>query len=162
MKLKQLRSNCSPERAEARFRGFTLIETLVAIALSVIVVTALASMINYFYATNATTLAAWQSVSSDRANLEWSMTKLREASSITSAGDSSLSYETMLGGATTSASYTLSDATFTYYDASGTPLTNPVDPAQVRAVLVREVVNAGQAVETTLFAGAALRNSPRP
>jgi prepilin-type N-terminal cleavage/methylation domain-containing protein len=80
-------------------RGFTLVETLMAIALTALVSLALAQMLRYFYVTNAYALQESQAVASARRAIEDSMRALREASygadgayPIRSAGTSSLAF----------------------------------------------------------------------
>lgn len=134
-------------------RAFTLIETLVTIALTTIVMLTLAGLIRYFYQADAAMMGQWQGVAAARLQVGRALADLRSASILTVAESSSLSYETLHDGAMTSASLTISGATFTYYDATGAELFAPVDPAQVRSVLIRDSVGA-----TTILSGAALRN----
>jgi type II secretory pathway pseudopilin PulG len=170
-------------------RGFTLIETIIAIGLTTIVLLALARMAQYFYQANASVVEQWQSVEADRTGLERAAFALREASALTSASASALTFTTLASGTTTSVSYTLAGGTlsragslgtsiiaralintdstplFTYYDASGTPLVAPITPSQVASVGISAVVNASPStnlVNTTLLSGAALRNRPKP
>lgn len=118
-------------------RGFTLIEMLVAIALTAIVLIALASMIEYFYKANVLVIGQWQQVGAARKELDAAAQEFRE-------------------GTSTTVDYPFDSfvqPTFTYYDASGTPLTAPIDPTQVRSVLMSATVGG-----VTILDGAALRN----
>jgi prepilin-type N-terminal cleavage/methylation domain-containing protein len=145
-------------KREAR-QGFTLVETVVAMALSVLLMLALASMIQYFYKENAGTLLEWRAVSSGQGNLSRAMGALREASALTSAGTSSLSYLLAANGTTTAVTYAPTGAAFTYYNASGTALTSPINLLQVRSVLAQVAIKASAAAPTTtLLGGAALPN----
>ena len=60
--------------------GFTLIETIVAVALSAVVMTALTSLVRYFYVNNAYVLEASKALSSARLSTGNAMADLREAS----------------------------------------------------------------------------------
>lgn len=60
--------------------GFTLIETVVVVALTTFVMLALMSLIRYFYQTNAYTLEQTQAVHSARTSLEHTMSDIRQAS----------------------------------------------------------------------------------
>ena len=60
--------------------GFTLIETIVAVAMTGIVMAALGVMIQYFYQTNAYALEQNQAVNNARASIENTVRDLREAS----------------------------------------------------------------------------------
>ncbi|HUY62262.1 MAG TPA: type II secretion system protein [Candidatus Paceibacterota bacterium] len=60
--------------------GFTLIETLVTIALTTIVMVALTFLIQYFYQTNAYALEETQAIDSARLSIEHTVADLREAS----------------------------------------------------------------------------------
>ena len=61
-------------------RGFTLIETVVAVALTALIFVVLAVLIQFFYRTNAFTLEQTQAVNSARTSLDHAMRDLREAS----------------------------------------------------------------------------------
>jgi prepilin-type N-terminal cleavage/methylation domain-containing protein len=61
-------------------RGFTLLETVVVIALIALVGGSLSGMINYFYRTNDYVLQQQQAVQSARQGLNTAMNNLREAS----------------------------------------------------------------------------------
>jgi prepilin-type N-terminal cleavage/methylation domain-containing protein len=163
-------------------KAFTLIEMLVVVALTALIMLALASLIQYFYKTNAATLEDWQSVIAGRTGLESAMVTLREATTLTAATATSLSFAVDSSGTMQSLSYGLENGTlaetgdatstivsfvsngpstpiFTYYDASGTELTDPIDPTQVTVVLVDVVVDEDPSISgTTLLSGAALRN----
>ncbi|MBU6323502.1 MAG: prepilin-type N-terminal cleavage/methylation domain-containing protein [Patescibacteria group bacterium] len=60
-------------------RGFTLVETIVVVALTAVVLMALSSLIVYFYRTNAYVLEQSQAVDSARRSVAASMSDLREA-----------------------------------------------------------------------------------
>ena len=60
--------------------GFTLIETIVAVAMTGIVMATLGVMIQYFYQTNAYALEQNQAVNNARASIENTVRDLREAS----------------------------------------------------------------------------------
>lgn len=60
--------------------GFTLIETIISVALTVVVMLALAALIGFFYKTNAYTLEQTQAVNSARTSLAHSMVDIRQAS----------------------------------------------------------------------------------
>ena len=62
------------------YRGFTLIETLVTIAITAVVTVALGGLIQYFYKTNAYVLEQTQAPESARRSIESAMADLREAS----------------------------------------------------------------------------------
>lgn len=79
--------------------GFTLIETLVAVALTSVVIVALGVLIQYFYKTNGYALEQVQAVNSARQSIENAMRDLREASygadgayPISSAATSSITF----------------------------------------------------------------------
>ncbi len=59
--------------------GFTLVETIVAVAMTGIVMATLGVMIQYFYQTNAYALEQNQAVNSARASIENTVRDLREA-----------------------------------------------------------------------------------
>jgi prepilin-type N-terminal cleavage/methylation domain-containing protein len=163
-------------------RGFTLLETIVAVALSAIILLAITTMVRYFYTQDANTVGQWRSVAAGRASIESAMVTLRSASVLTAASASSLSFTTSAGGSTQSFTYALSGTSlletgsatstiatavmnplttpiFTYYNANGALLTAPIATSAVRSVLVDALVNAGgTATGTTLLSGAALRN----
>lgn len=87
-------------------KGFTLIETLVVVALTGVVVLALAFLIQYFYKTNAYVLEQSQAVHSARTSVTHAMADLREASygadgsyPIAYAGTSTVTFFANLGGA---------------------------------------------------------------
>ena len=187
--------------------GFTLIEMLVTIALTVLVMGALSMLIVYFYRTNSYTLE--QSVASQQARrgVEDAMRHLREASygsdgsyPIGAAGTSTLvfyanvatmpeigriTYE-LVGGtlyrgvaepsgnppsyvgapyATSTIATSIVNGTstpiFTYYDASGAALSDPINVSKISSVrtTLQIDVNVNRAPTTyTLYAGATLRN----
>ncbi|HVW82340.1 MAG TPA: prepilin-type N-terminal cleavage/methylation domain-containing protein [Candidatus Paceibacterota bacterium] len=188
-----------------RTKGFTLVETVMAIALTALVSLAIGQLLRYFYATDSYALQESQAVASARRALDDSMRALREASygadgsyPIKSAATSSITFfadldgggtieqvtyavaqgvlyaavvepasSSYAGGATattTIASYVTNGAdapVFTYYDASGTPLSAPVDIAEVASVETTVVVdvNINRApVAFTLSGEATLRN----
>lgn len=64
----------------SRNRGFTLIETLVVVAITAVVMVALGGLIQYFYKTNAYVLEQAQATESARRSIESAMADLREAS----------------------------------------------------------------------------------
>lgn len=63
-----------------RSTGFTLVETVVTVALTVVVMSALTWLIRYFYITNTYMLEASKALSSARLSTGNAMTDLREAS----------------------------------------------------------------------------------
>lgn len=190
-----------------RTAGFTLIETIVVVALTAFVLVALTYLIQYFYKTNAYTLEESQAVNSARRSVENAMTDLREASygadgsfPVESAATSSiifyasvdadtaidrvryyLSGSTLYRGTTEPAgsppSYAgqpetttlvvdnirnaTSTALFTYYDANGAALAEPVSIAKIASVrfTVETDVNPNRAPAVyTLEGSATLRN----
>lgn len=60
-------------------RGFTLIETIVTVAITAFVMVALGILIQYFYKTNEYALEQSQAVNSARSSIEHTVTDLREA-----------------------------------------------------------------------------------
>ncbi len=61
-------------------RAFTLVETIVVVALTAIIMMVLASLITYFYKTNEYVIEQTQAVESARISIEHAMADLREAS----------------------------------------------------------------------------------
>lgn len=187
-------------------RGFTLIETVVTIALTSVIVMALGILIQYFYQTNAYTLEQSQAINSARLSIENAMADLREASygadgsyPIAAAATSSVTFYASLGGSvsvekvryylsgtmlyrgvtdpagnppsysgqpelTTLVVNNIRNATtslFTYFDANGNPLADPVNLASIASVhaTVFTDVNPNRAPNVyTLQGNATLRN----
>ena len=113
--------------------GFTLIETIVAVAMTGIVMATLGVMIQYFYRTNAYALEQNQAVNSARASIENTVRDLREASygadgsyPISSAATSSVVFyaRSPASGTTERLHYYLSGQTLYRgtVDPAGTPL----------------------------------------
>ena len=85
--------------------GFTLIETIVTVALAAMMMAALTGLIRYFYVTNAYVLEASKALSSARLSTSNAMTNLREASygtdgsyPIQAAATSSITFYADIGG----------------------------------------------------------------
>ena len=113
--------------------GFTLIETIVAVAMTGIVMATLGVMIQYFYQTNAYALEQNQAVNNARASIENTVRDLREASygadgsyPISSAATSSVVFyaRSPASGTTERLHYYLSGQTLYRgtVDPAGTPL----------------------------------------
>ena len=113
--------------------GFTLVETIVAVAMTGIVMATLGVMIQYFYQTNAYALEQNQAVNSARASIENTVRDLREASygadgsyPISSAATSSVVFyaRSPASGTTERLHYYLSGQTLYRgtVDPAGTPL----------------------------------------
>lgn len=90
-----------------RRNGFTLVETLVVVALTAVVMITLASLIVYFYRTNAYLLEQSQAVNSARESINHTVEDLREASygadgsyPIASAATSSATFYARIGSGT--------------------------------------------------------------
>lgn len=64
----------------ARTKGFTLIETIVVVALTAFILVTLTSIIRYFYVTNAYVLEQSQAVNSARRSIQNALSDLRGAS----------------------------------------------------------------------------------
>jgi len=161
-------------------RGMTLVETIMMVALTAAVLMVLASLIQYFYKTNAFTLHQSQAVQSARTSIEHSMRDIREASygadgsyPVSAAATSSITFFANIDNdsAVEKVRYYLSNTTlyrgitdpneaassyagqpevntlvvnnirngtstplFTYFDANGTILTDPVNVALISSV----------------------------
>ena len=192
-------------------KGFTLVETVVVVALTAFILIALAYLIQYFYRTNAYTLEQSQAVNSARRSIENAMADLRGASygtdgsyPIAQAATSSMTFYANIDSdaAIEKVRYYLSDSAlyrgttkaggnppsysgqpetttlvidnirngtstplFTYYDASGGALADPVDLSTVASVQVEVLtdVNPNRAPNVyTLVGSATLRNLNLP
>ena len=187
-------------------QGFTLIETIVTVALTALVLLAINSLVIYFYRTNAYALEQSQAVASARRSLENALRDLREASygadgsyPIAATATSSVTFfaninsdpaiekvryylsgSTLYRGTTEPAgstpSYTgqpevttlvvdnIRNGTtpmFSYYDANGNQLTDPINISDVASVHIEVLtdVNPTRAPNVyTLMGRATLRN----
>ncbi len=133
--------------------GFTLIETLIVIALTGVVMLALSFLIQYFYKTNAYVLEQSQAVRSARTSVTHAMTDLREASygadgsyPIAYAGTSTVTFFANLGGAygtgVEKVRYYLSDATL--YRGVTLPASSPPSYAlqpETQTLVVQNIRN---------------------
>lgn len=127
-------------------RAFTLIETLVTVALTAAMFTVIAVMIQYFYRTNAYALEEAQAVASARVSIENLTKDLRGASygadgsyPITEAATSSITFYTDLGadGVVEKVRYHLFAGTLyrSVTEPSGTPPSYPVAAEQTTLVV---------------------------
>lgn len=149
-------------------RGFTLVETIMVIALSTVVMLALSSLIVYFYKTNAFVLEQSQAVNSARLSIQHAMADLREAAygadgsyPLNAAATSTVTFYAALGSTSTidKVRYYLQGTTL-YRGVtapSGSPLTYAGQPEETTLV----VDNIRNGTSTPLFtyydsAGAAL------
>ncbi len=187
--------------------GFTLIETIVVVALTAFIMIALAELVRYFYVTSGYVLEQSQAVDSARLSVENAMANLREASygedgsyPIAVAATSTVTFYANVNSdpAIEKVRYYLSGSTlyrsvtepagsppsyagqpeavtlvvnnirnggttplFTYYDANGNPLADPVNLARIASVRieVQTDVNPYRAPDVyTLLGSATLRN----
>lgn len=136
-------SNISPHKTSAR--GFTLIETLVAIFITSTVLVTLLGGITYFYRTNSYVLEQAQAVDNARRGIEFSVRDLREATygddgsyPIQSADTNEIIFFSALGAQNSVAKvrYYLQGTTFyrgvTY--ATGTPLSYVGQPEHTHVI----------------------------
>jgi len=139
-------------------RGLTLVETVVVIALTAFVLLALASLIQYFYKTNAYTLQQSQAVSSARTSILHAMSDLREASygadgsyPILAAATSSVTFFADIdnSGTVEKVRYYLSGTTL--YRGSTVPVGTPPSYVGVPEVATLVVNNIRNDAATSLF-----------
>jgi prepilin-type N-terminal cleavage/methylation domain-containing protein len=156
--------------------GFTLIETLVVIALTAVVALTLGFLIQYFYKTNAYVIEQSQAVESARESLTHAMTDLREASygtdgsyPIAAASTSTITFYASIGsgGSTAVAKVRYYLAGTVLYRGVTLPAGNPSSYAgqpETTTLVVRNIRNTAATPLFTYFDenGAALSAAPAP
>jgi prepilin-type N-terminal cleavage/methylation domain-containing protein len=138
--------------------GFTLLETLIVVAILGVVSITLANMVIYIYRTNK---SVFRSVSALEGKEQMVMTVLRELRGATygpsgewplvTAQDSNIAFYLYTESGNVLREYALPDAMrFHYFDALGAELPKPVD--------VQNVARVGITASSTSIGSAALRN----
>lgn len=148
--------------------GFTLVETVVVIAITALISITLGSLLSYFYKTNAYTLEQTAAVGQARKGVESAMTNLREASygsdgsyPIASAATSSITFYANIDNDLYVERVTYILINKTFYRTIAEPSGNPLSYANATvstSTIATSVINATSTPIFTYFdeAGAQL------
>jgi prepilin-type N-terminal cleavage/methylation domain-containing protein len=139
-------------------RGFTLIEMLVTMTISVVVMLAVGFLIQYFYQTNAYTLEQTQAVESARRSIQNAVSNLREASyaadgsyPIAAAATSTITFYSDISGTSVLEKVRYYLSGFTFYRGVTEPIGNPPSYAGQPEVVTLVVDNIRNGTSTPLF-----------